>query len=108
MDELSSLEAVILAAIADGPQYGYELARRVSDLTDDRVRLRPGNLYRILHRLCERGFARELAEAGAAGDERRRYYKATAKGKRAAAEQLSMHARVLQRAPSLKDLLADG
>jgi PadR family transcriptional regulator, regulatory protein PadR len=108
MDELTSLEAVILAAIADRARYGYELVQRVAELTDERVALRPGNLYRILHRLCERGLARELAEPAAVADERRRYYKATAKGKRAAAEQLSMHARVLQRAPSLQDLLADG
>jgi DNA-binding PadR family transcriptional regulator len=107
MDELTSLEAVILAAITDRARYGYELVQRVTELTDGRVNVRPGNLYRILYRLSERGLARELGEPGMDEDVRRRYYRATAKGKRAAAEQLSMHARVLDRAPALKDLLAD-
>src|SRR5687768_189149 len=64
MDELTSLEAVILAAIADRARYGYELVQRVAELTDGRVNVRPGNLYRILYRLSERGLARELGEPG--------------------------------------------
>ena len=106
MDELTSIEAVTLAALADRARYGYELVRRVEELTDGRVKIRPGNLYRVLHRLAERGLAQELGGAGP-GDERRLYYRATARGKRAAADQLSMHARVLRRTPGLRDLLGN-
>jgi PadR family transcriptional regulator, regulatory protein PadR len=107
MEELTSLETVVLAALADRARYGYELAQRVEELTEGSISVRPGNLYRILYRLTERGLAEEL-EGAAGEDERRRYYSATVRGKKAAAAQLSMHARVLRRSPDLRGLLADG
>lgn len=106
MEPLTQVEAITLAAVADQARYGYELVQRVAELTDGRVRIRPGNLYRVLHRLVERGLVRELADAaGSAQDERRRYFRATARGRRAAAEELALYARVLQRTPSLREAL---
>ena len=80
----------------------------MAELTDGRVQIRPGNLYRVLHRLAQRGLVRELEDAGSADDERRRYFRATARGRRAAAEELALYARVLQRTPSLREALSDG
>jgi DNA-binding PadR family transcriptional regulator len=109
MTDLTLLEAVTLAAVADKPRYGYELVQRVAELTDGRLTIRPGNLYRVLHRLEQAGLVRELPEYGGASvDERRRYFRATAKGRRAAAQELAVYARVLQRTPSLREALGDG
>lgn len=103
---LTQVEALTLAAISDRARYGYDLVQRIAELTDGRLSIRPGNLYRVLHRLEERGLARELEDRVAPrGDERRRWFMATAAGRRAAAEELSMYARVLQRAPGLREAL---
>jgi DNA-binding PadR family transcriptional regulator len=106
MAELTQTEAVVLAALSDRPRYGYELVQRVAELTDDRVLIRPGNLYRVLHRLVERKLVTELPGYGTGEDERRRYFRATVRGRRVAAQQLAMYARVLQRAAGLREALA--
>ena len=99
MDDLAltQVETVTLAAVADRPRYGYELVQRIAELTDGRIRIRPGNLYRVLHRLEERALVSELDASGAGSDPRRRYFGATAAGRRAAAVELVMYSRVLQR-----------
>jgi PadR family transcriptional regulator PadR len=100
--ELTRVEMVVLAALADQPRYGYELVQRIRALTDGSVTLRPGNLYRVLHRLEQRALVEELSpEPGETVDARRRYFAATAQGRQAAAAQLSMYARLLQRTPWL-------
>jgi DNA-binding PadR family transcriptional regulator len=107
VSEPTALEVVILAAIADHPRYGYQLVQRIAELTDGRIDVRPGNLYRVLHRLVQRGLVRETAGAGPGEDERRRYFQATALGRRVAARELAMYGRVLKRAPALRELLSD-
>lgn len=108
MAELTPVETVTLAALADAPRYGYELVQRIAEMTDGKIEVRPGNLYRVIERLIERGYVNEVTHAGTATDERRRYFRATAAGMRVAADELAMYARVLRRAPSLKERLADG
>jgi PadR family transcriptional regulator, regulatory protein PadR len=109
MTELTSLEAIVLAAIADRPRYGYEMVERIAELTDGRRRVRPGNLYRVLERLEARGLAEEAETALAEGeDERRRYFRATRAGVRAAEEELSMYGGVLRRARVLRQRPVDG
>jgi DNA-binding PadR family transcriptional regulator len=109
MTDLTSLEAIVLAALADRPRYGYELVERIAELTNGRKQVRPGNLYRVLERLAVRGLVEETPGALAAGeDERRRYFRATRPGIRAAEEELSMYGRVLRRAGGLRQRPADG
>lgn len=109
MEELTSLEAIVLAALADRARYGYELVERIAELTGGRKRVRPGNLYRVLERLERRGLAEETEEAAPEGsDERRRYFRATRAGVRAAEAELSMYGRVLHAAGGLRDRPADG
>ena len=108
MTDLTPVELIVLAALSDQARYGYELVQHIAELTDERLEIRPGNLYRVLNRLMERGLVREMASVPAGEDERRRYFRATPKGCRVAAEELAMYGRVLRRAPALKELLADG
>jgi DNA-binding PadR family transcriptional regulator len=95
MSELTPVELVVLAALTDRARYGYELVQRIAELTDGRVRIRPGNLYRVIQRLMERGLVTERPAAGKGVDERRRYFRATSAGSRAAAEDLALYGRVL-------------
>ena len=107
MAELTTVETVMLAALSDRPRYGYELVQRISELTDGRLSMRPGNLYRVLDRLLERGLVAETGAAAANEDERRRYFRATALGRRVAANELAMYGMVLKRVPALKEMLSD-
>lgn len=109
MDEVTSLEAIVLAALADRPRYGYELVERIAELTAGRKRVRPGNLYRVLERLVSRGLAEEVEDAVVEGeDERRRYFAATQAGIRAAEDELAMYGQVLRGASRLRDRPARG
>lgn len=108
MPDLTPLEAVVIAALADRPRYGYELVRRIHSLTDGRMEVRPGNLYRVLDRLAARGLAEEAPEVvREEEDERRRYFRATAAGVRAAETELSVYGRVLRRTPGMRERPAD-
>jgi DNA-binding PadR family transcriptional regulator len=107
MSALTAVETVILAALSDRARYGYELVQRMAELTDGRMSVRPGNLYRVLDRLLERGLVSETEASERDADERRRYFRATALGRRVAADELAMYGMVLKRVPALKELLSD-
>jgi DNA-binding PadR family transcriptional regulator len=74
----------ILLALWDGDQHGYGIMQAVRDESEGRIILLPGTLYRALNRLLETGLVEELEERPdpELDDERRRYYRLTALGKR--------------------------
>jgi hypothetical protein len=55
----------------------------------------------------EEGYVTETLHQQNEGDERRRWFKLTKSGARAAAEELFMYGQVLKRAPALKELLSN-
>lgn len=87
----------ILLALAAGERHGYAIMREVEALTAGRVRLGPGTLYRTLRTLLAAGLIAEAAERPApdADDERRRYYRLTTAGHRAAAAEAARLARLV-------------
>jgi DNA-binding PadR family transcriptional regulator len=76
----------ILLALAAGERHGYAIMREVDVLTGGAQRLGPGSLYGSIKRLLAGGLIEECAEppGPAPGDERRRYYRLTDRGRRAA------------------------
>lgn len=52
---LQTLELLILAALSDGPLHGYGLVQALESQTEGALKVRPGNLYRVLDRLCAAG-----------------------------------------------------
>ena len=72
----------ILLALADGERHGYGILQEVEHRSGGGVSLHAGTLYRALARLLESELIQELTEAPdpRAGDERRRYYRLTARG----------------------------
>lgn len=83
----------MLAALSEAPQHGYGLVGHIERLSAGRLRVRPGNLYRVLFRLSERGLVEETsAQARASEDERRRYFRITRAGRRAVREDLALYA----------------
>jgi DNA-binding PadR family transcriptional regulator len=76
----------ILLALAAGERHGYGIMQDVATLTEGRMRLGPGTLYRSIGRLLDGGLIAEAEERPdpALDDERRRYYRLTQQGRRAA------------------------
>jgi DNA-binding PadR family transcriptional regulator len=72
----------ILLALAGGEQHGYAIMLDVEQRTNGAISLHAGSLYRALNRLLEAGLIEELDERPEPDkdDERRRYYRLTAKG----------------------------
>jgi DNA-binding PadR family transcriptional regulator len=76
----------ILLALADGEKHGYGMMQEISASTGGKVILGPGTLYGTINRLLEAGLIEESGERSDPGlsDERRRYYRITGQGRRAA------------------------
>ena len=79
----------ILLALADDGQgrHGYAVAREVEELTDGQIRMGPGTLYGSIQRMLDASLIEEAGRtrktrAQADEDERRRYYRLTAFGRR--------------------------
>lgn len=51
----TDLEAMVLAALGDGPAHGYGIVRTIRGRSEGVLKLGEGQLYPILHRLEEEG-----------------------------------------------------
>ncbi|HSC25694.1 MAG TPA: PadR family transcriptional regulator [Vicinamibacterales bacterium] len=74
---------LILLALAEGSRHGYALMKEIDRLTDHKVRLNPGPLYRALDSCVELGLI-EIADERpepVLDDERRVYYRLTRVGR---------------------------
>jgi DNA-binding PadR family transcriptional regulator len=83
---LSPAVFYILLALAGGERHGYAIMREVAGSTGGQVRLGPGILYRSIKQMLGAGLIDEAGERPdpALDDERRRYYRLTAFGRRVA------------------------
>jgi DNA-binding PadR family transcriptional regulator len=83
---LTSAEFQVLVSLADGEKHGYAIGKEVSARTDGQVQLRAATLYTVIKRLLENGYIDESGArpAADADDERRRYYRLTPRGRKAA------------------------
>ena len=78
----------ILLALLEGDAHGYAIMRSVEERAEGASSLHAGTLYRALSRLVDAGLIEELDEApDDASDERRRYYRITGAGRRAASDE---------------------
>jgi DNA-binding PadR family transcriptional regulator len=102
----------MLLALADGRReseggvgrHGYAVAQEVEEMTDGQIRMGPGTLYGSIQRMLTSGLIEEVdrAKGGARNqvamgddDERRRYYRLTALGRRVLELELARLARVV-------------
>jgi DNA-binding PadR family transcriptional regulator len=76
----------ILLALADEERHGYGIMQDVAKQTEGALQLGPGTLYGCLKRMLAAGLVEESGERPdpALDDERRRYYRMTALGRRTA------------------------
>ena len=83
---LKPLVFQVLLALVDGERHGWSLVREIQQ-RDDFGRVMPGNFYRTLRGMLADGLIEEVPEGAKTepDDERRRYFRLTADGARAAA-----------------------
>jgi DNA-binding PadR family transcriptional regulator len=125
VDELGPVESLlpltpavfhILLALSDGERHGYGIMREIEARTGGTVRMGPGTLYGSIKRMLADGLIVETDERPdpALDDQRRRYYRITYRGERAAEaeavrlEQLVGIARAKQVLPTREAKLAGG
>jgi DNA-binding PadR family transcriptional regulator len=99
----------ILLALADEERHGYGIMQDVAWQTNDKLQLGPGTLYGCLKRMLTAGLVEESDERPDPDidDERRRYYRMTALGKRAVRAEAERLASAVTAAKSRK-LFAGG
>lgn len=77
---LKPVDFLVLLVLERGERHGYGIVQDVEVETEGSVRLVPGNLYAVLHRLMEAGLL-EAAPRRPEEDERRRNYRLTGRGR---------------------------
>jgi DNA-binding PadR family transcriptional regulator len=76
----------ILLSLGEGERHGYALKREIAQRTNGQLKLGPGVLYGAINKLLELGLIEESSDRPDPhlDDERRRYYRITRLGKKAA------------------------
>jgi DNA-binding PadR family transcriptional regulator len=69
----------VLLALREREDYGYGIAKRISEPAGGGIQLAPSNMYNVLDRLVARGLI-ESAEGDGDEDVRRGYYRLTSLG----------------------------
>jgi DNA-binding PadR family transcriptional regulator len=107
LDPLPSAAFQILLSLAEQDLHGYAIMRQVAEQTGGRMRLGPGTLYSSIQSLLEEKFIEELEPREELGQERRRYYRLTAAGRKLARSEADRLAGFLRVARSRKILRGD-
>ena len=82
-----SLKTIVLKLLQEnGRMYGYEITRRIEDLTEGKISLTYGALYPVLHKLESDGIL--ITESENFNNRIRIYYSITQKGDSVVAEKL--------------------
>jgi DNA-binding PadR family transcriptional regulator len=102
MPPLSPQAFHILVALADRDQHGYGIMLDVAERTGGKLRLSAGTLYGSVKRLLEQGLIVELRENQRPDknldDDRRRYYRLTPLGRKAAKAEVKRMSELLEQA----------
>ena len=93
---MKRIEFLLLMALADGPAHGYALVTAIREARDGAIRLEPGNLYRRIHALAERGLVERAPDEDPGS--RRRTYRLTRAGVEAFLDETDRLARLAREA----------
>jgi DNA-binding PadR family transcriptional regulator len=87
----------VLLSLADSERHGYGIVQDIAERTAARIRLEPGNLYRVLKAMLDDALIEESDRRPAPDldDERRRYYRITRFGRQVAMAEASRLEQVL-------------
>lgn len=82
----ASSTPMVLGILADGESYGYDIAKRVEQLSGGALNWTDGMLYPLLHRLEQQGLLEAFWRVADSG-RKRKYYGLTELGQRSLREQ---------------------
>lgn len=90
----------ILLALANGERHGYGIMREIAAATQGQTHIGPGTLYRSIKQMLALGMIEESDERPdpVLDDERRRYYRLTALGRRVAQAEAARLAQLVREA----------
>ena len=90
----ASAQTIVLSILQRRESYGYQIIKRVYDLSNGDVEWAAGSLYTLMHKMKAGGLV-ESYWVEKEGERRRRYYRITPKGEKALEEEkqawLSVH-----------------
>ena len=99
----AAVRPIMLAILAQGESYGYQIIQRIHDLSDGKLAWSDGTLYPVLHRLEGEGLIASTWRMSEAG-RKRKYYRLTPAGEAALAQEqahwFDMHAILLKLWPT--------
>lgn len=76
-----SLDTIILKLLTDHPEmYGYEIAKKIDEITNQRFSIKEGSLYPALHRLEAKELLTSVTKPY--NNRMRKYYRISPKGAR--------------------------
>lgn len=75
------IESIILSLLRNEDLYGYEISKRISDMSKNTFQIKEGTLYVVLKRLENSKLVTPYWDDTESGGGRRRYYKITEEGK---------------------------
>lgn len=86
---LSSIQYQILLAIGADQVHGYAIMRDIAERTDGKIQILPGTLYSTIKKLLGERLIEECGPPAktTSADERRRYYRLSARGREAATQE---------------------
>ena len=110
---LQIVELLVLAVLTEGPSHGYGLVHELTERVDGHLKIRPGNLYRVLDRLTDAGLLEESeptdeADSTRRGAERTRGFAITEAGRRRLESETRFRARALAHTPAARAAIVDG
>lgn len=92
---LRPVEFLVLAVLNERDLHGYGIVQEIEERTDGKVSIAPGNLYRVLDRLLQRGLLADSDRRPVAADgPRRRYYAITDLGREVAVAEAEMFGKI--------------
>jgi len=83
----ASATPLILSILSVEESYGYQIIKKITEISDDRIHWKEGTLYPVLHKMEKSGIIKskwKVAENG----RKRKYYQINNKGKQILDEEL--------------------
>jgi len=75
------IESIILSLLVDEDLYGYDIAKKIRNTSQETFEIKEGTMYVVLKRLENNGLVESYWDDSASGGGRRRYHHITDKGR---------------------------
>jgi PadR family transcriptional regulator PadR len=73
-------DTMILYLLLEAPSYGYEISKRIKELSDEKYIIKETTLYSAFTRMEKNGFIESCYDSSNPSGKRRTYYRITQKG----------------------------